>query len=220
MRENKQMARALLVCVAVAATAFGMAVQDKTNLDLPKGTAVSFPWVFENGTETARTTALESGNDILHKAGYASIPFEVAQASWTSHKLRVPSFGHLPSRTRLQTFGRSLKADKVIYGSVSWHTRSIWVNMGPKTISTATINVYVYDVKSGKVDFTRKSIEGRSDEVSNNYKLAADVFFTPLVTAVSGGPATPQEQRAVQIAMGLALHDWVLPPDVTRSSLR
>jgi hypothetical protein len=35
------------------------------------------------------------------------------------------------------------------------------------------------------------------------------VLLTPLVTVVSGGPKTPHEQRAVQIAVAKAFRDWV-----------
>jgi hypothetical protein len=98
---------------------------------------------------------------------------------------------------------------------VAWHTRSIWVNAGPKTISTATVSVYVFDVASGKVVYKKTGVAGRSDERSQVLKLALDVLVSPLVTVVSGGPATPQEQRAVQIALGAAYHDWVKP---TRAS--
>jgi len=47
--------------------------------------------------------------------------------------------------------------------------------------------------------------------VENVYKIAADILISPLVTVVSGGPATPREQRAVQIALGRAYHSWVKP---------
>jgi hypothetical protein len=173
--------------------------------------AVAYPWAFEKGNKTSRTMAVTTAEEILRKAGYSSIPGDVARSAWVSNKLPEPSYGRLPSRASLKAFGSYLHASKVIYGSISWHTRSIWVNAGPKTISTATADVYVYDVQSGKVVYTKKNVEGRSDEKSNGYKIAADILVTPLVTAVSGGPATPQEQRAVQIALGLAYHSWVRP---------
>ena len=44
-------------------------------------------------------------------------------------------------------------------------------------------------------------------------KAGADVLLTPLVTVVSGGPKTPHEQRAVQIAVAKALKDWVKPSE-------
>jgi hypothetical protein len=168
--------------------------------------AVAYPWAFENGTDTARATATRSVEEIAQKAGYASVPAQVAKDAWISSN---PTVGHLPSRAALKAFGTAVHAKKVLYGSVSWHTRSIWVNVGPKTISTATVSAYVLDVATGKVVFRSKKVLGRSDEKSNGYKLAADVLITPLVTSVSGGPATPQEERAVQIAIGTAYHSWV-----------
>jgi hypothetical protein len=126
-----------------------------------------------------------------------------------SGNLPQPSFGHMPSKASLEAFGMALHVKEVIYGSVSWHTRSIWVDLGPKTISTATVNAYVFDVDSDRVVFKVKGVQGRSDEKENGYKIAADILISPLVTAVSGGPATPREQRAVQIALGRAYHKWV-----------
>jgi hypothetical protein len=173
------------------------------------GMAVAFPWVFANGNVTSRTRAITTAGEIAQKAGYASVPLHVARNAWRSAHLPRPSFGHMPSPASLEAFGKSLHAKKVVYGSVTWNTRSIWVNLGPKTISTATVNAYVFDVASGKVAYRMKGVTGRSDEKSNGYKIAADVLISPLVTVVSGGPATPQEQRAVQIALGRAYHDWV-----------
>jgi hypothetical protein len=171
--------------------------------------AVAYPWVFDNGTSTSRTTAVSSADEIGQAADYASIPDDVAKAAWGADGLPTTRFGHMPSRASLETFGSALHAKVVIYGSVSWHTRSIWVNLGPKTISTATVNAYVFDVKTGKVIFRVKGMQGRSDEKSNGYKIAADIVLgTPLVTAVSGGPATPQEQRAVRIALDKAYQNW------------
>lgn len=108
----------------------------------------------------------------------------------------------------LKKFGKATGADVVLYGSIKWHTRSIWVNAGPKTISTATVTVYAYDVKSGKVTYKRSGLEGRSDEKTDGLKVAGAILISPLVTAVSGGPATPQEQRAAQIALARAYEAW------------
>lgn len=172
-----------------------------------KGIAVAYPWVFQDGTDTSRDTALKTASEILQKANYAPISTDAAKSAWGN--LPEPRFDKLPSKATLQKFGRATNARVVLYGSVSWHTRSIWVNTGPKTVSTATVSAYVYDVGSGKVVYRKAGVEGRSDEKENAYKIAADILVTPLVTVVSGGPKTPQEQRAVQIGLGRALHDWV-----------
>lgn len=181
--------------------------------------AVAYPWVFQKGNRTARTRAVSTAEEIARKADYASIPNDVAMATWSRLKLPTPSYGNLPSRATLSKFAKALHATKVVYGSVSWHTRSIWVNAGPKTISTATVSAYVYDLASNSVTYSRTGIKGRSDEKSNGYKIAAAILITPLVTAVSGGPATPQEQRAVQIALGNAYSPWV-NPTVTKDKVR
>ena len=118
-------------------------------------------------------------------------------------------FGHMPSKSTLEAFGKANHASVVLYGAASWHTRSIWVDTGPKTISTATVDAYVFDVASDKVVYRSKRVQGRSDEKENAYKIVADILITPLVTVVSGGPATPREQRAVQIALSRAYHVWV-----------
>ena len=205
MKLTTKHSKLILVCLAAIATiAPAMAQTTATN----KGVAVALPWVYSKGNDTARTLAVTSVEEIARKAQYSSIPGDVAQAAWEASKLPTPSYGHLPTRASLKAFGKAVKASKVLYGSISWHTRSIWVNLGPKTISTATIDAYVFDVASGKVVYQAKGVKGRSDEKSNGYKIAADILITPLVTAVSGGPATPQEQRAVQIGLALAYQAW------------
>ena len=184
--------------------------------DATKGTAVAYPWVFQNGNVTSKTFAVTTVEEIIGKAKYALIQQHQAEDAWRKANLPKPSFGRLPNRTTLAKYGKALHASKVLYGSVSWHTRSIWVNAGPKTISTALVNAYVYDVSTNKVSYFRIGISGRSDEKTIGYKLAADVLLTPLVTAASGGPATPREQRAVQIALSNAYHAWVFPARMSK----
>jgi hypothetical protein len=174
-----------------------------------KGTVVAYPWVFHDGNHTSRMMAITTAEEIGRKADYSSVPHDVARSDWRSGRFPRPSFGRLPSDDTLAAFGRSVHATTVLYGSVAWRTRSIWVGLGPKTISTATVDAYVFDVSSGRTIYTKLGVEGRSDEREDAWKVAADVLITPIVSAVSGGPATPREQRAVQIAMARAYHAWV-----------
>lgn len=176
-----------------------------------KGMAVAYPWAFSKGTKTARTTAIKTVEELIRRANYASVPGTTAASAWSATGYQMPVAGRMPTRAALKAYGAKTRANQILYGSVTWRTRSIWVNLGPKTISTATVNAYVYDVRQNKVVFRNRNVTGRSDEKSNGYKVAAAVLLTPVVTAVSGGPATPQEQRAVQIALGLAFRAWVTP---------
>lgn len=174
-----------------------------------KGTAVAYPWSFDKGNKTSQKTAMDTVDEVARKMGYATIPRDVAEAAWDKLELPTPTPHKEPSAKSLAKFGKQLNAALVIYGSVGWHTRSIWVGAGPKTISTATVNVHVFDVRTGKEVYKKAGVEGRSDEKENGLKVAASVLITPVITAVSGGPATPREQRAVQIALGNAFHGWV-----------
>jgi hypothetical protein len=202
-----------LFAISVAPTTSRAQVQTNNQVQTQvSGTAVAYPWAFENGTETARKSVYRSASEIARRANFSVVPHEVAHANWTVSDYRKPTIDSLISTATLQTFGQSLKANVVIYGSTSWHTRSIWVNAGPKTISTATVNVYVVDVATGATLYNRTKVEGRSDEKSNILKVAGAILFTPLVTGVSGGPAAPQEERASQIAMAKAFADWDLLP--------
>lgn len=197
-----------LVCI-LAVLIIGLIVAaDRTSQARVRGVAVAFPWVFTNGNATSQKTAMDTADAILSKAGYAPVPRDVARRAWAALKQPAPA-RNLPTKTQLQQFGKKAGAAVVLYGSVNWHTRSIWVGTGPKTISTATVSTYVMDVKSGARIYTKTGVKGRSDEKENTLKVIADVLITPLVTVVSGGPKTPQEQRAAQIAMARALHDWV-----------
>jgi hypothetical protein len=176
-----------------------------------KGMAVAYPWAFKKGTKTARNTAIKTVEELIRRANYASVPGTTAASAWSATGYQMPVVGRMPTRAALKAYGAKTRANQILYGSITWRTRSIWVNLGPKTISTATVNAYVYDVRQNKVVFRNRNVTGRSDEKSNGYKVAAAILLTPIVTAVSGGPATPQEQRAVQIALGLAFRAWVTP---------
>ena len=177
------LAGAVLVVPMLALAAIG---PKGTPAQIPnKGMAVAYPWVFDKGTHTSRMTAMSSAEEIGRKAEYALVSNDTAAEAWKSGGYPVPTFGHLPTRATLVAYGKQMKVSKVIYGSVAWHTRSVWVNAGPKTISTATVNTYVLDVATGKVVYRSRGVEGRSDERSTNLKIAAAVLFTPLVTAAA-----------------------------------
>jgi hypothetical protein len=216
--ELKNIHRHILINTLVTALAFAACATVEARPAVSKkkaqvrmiGTAVACPWIFEEGTDTARSSAMTTVEEILQKAGFKVVPRDIAVAAWDKGDYDVSTFSTMPSRADLRTFGRNVAASTLAYGTVEWHTRSIWVNAGPKTISTCTVSVAIMDVSSGRVTYKRSGVAGRSDERSNVWKLAADVLMTPLVTAVSGGPATPQEQRASQIALGLAYRPWVL----------
>ena len=178
-----------------------------------KGTAVSFPWLFANGNVTSRTMTNTVADEVLTRAGYSALSQESAAATWKSAGLAEPNPGVWPTAASLKKFGKAAKVDKVLYGKISWRTRSIWVNAGPKTISTASVTAYVFDVAMGRNVYSRTKVQARSDEKPSVNKVVEAILSTPLVST-TGDDSTSQEQRAVQLGLALAYRDWV------RTSLR
>lgn len=180
-----------------------------------RGSVVVYPVVYSrnSGGETSRKTGVRSVEEVLQKAGYTLISGTVAANTWRRLGLPLPLTDKPATLSNIVRFGKALKAHYVVTPVFDFHSRSIWVDLGPKTVSTATVDVVITDVVQNKTVYTREDVSARSDEKFDVVKAGADVLLTPLVTVVSGGPKTPHEQRAVQIAVAKALRDWVKPTE-------
>lgn len=200
---------AALVAVMIWASALPMAIAQERS----RGTVVVYPIVYsrDSGGETSRKTGVRSMEEVLQKAGYTLISSTVAANTWRRLGIALPSTDKPASLSDIVRFGKAIKARYVVTPVFDFHSRSIWVDLGPKTVSTATVDVVITDVEQNKTIYTREDVSARSDEKFDAVKAGADVLLTPLVTIVSGGPKTPHEQRAVQIAVAKALRDWVKP---------
>ncbi len=176
-----------------------------------KGTAVVYPIVFKrrSGTDGSHATALQAVREVLQKAGYTLISDTVASSTWKHLRIPYPATDSPPRRSEVVRFGKAVKAQYVVYPRFDFHSRSIWVNLGPRTVSTVTTDMTITDVTTGQIVYRKKGVQGRSDEKQQVAKIAAAVLISPLVSAVSGGPKTPQEQRAAQISVARALTPWL-----------
>jgi len=166
------------------------------------------PFEFTDGNVTSRTMVIDSVAKIFERNGYTVITQTDADSKYQSLSPAARMNRGLPMVEDLGRFAASVNATHLVYGRAEWHTRSIWVGTGPKTISTAHVDICFYNAKTGKTTYTRSG-EGRSDEKESLLKDIGDVLVTPLITVVSGGPATPREQRAAQIAIWRAMRPWV-----------
>jgi hypothetical protein len=171
------------------------------------------PFEFENGNRTSRTMVFDTIRHILEHHGFNVVAQDMSDRSYQGMNPPIAFRRGRPEPGDLLRFANSVGAHLVVCGRAKWDTRSIWVGTGPKTISTATVDVFVYNVRTGSLVLETRGIEGRSDERESALKDVADVLITPLVTVVSGGPATPREQRAVQIALGRAIRPWAIRHD-------
>lgn len=204
-----------LFAALVATTICGAAIPPANAQDRPRGNVAVYPVVYSrnSGSEASRRTGVRSVEEAMQKAGYSLISSRVAANAWRRLGYPLPS-GDSPARTDdIVRFGNAVKARYVVSPVFDFHSRSIWVDLGPKTVSTATVDVVITDVQSGKTVYSREDVSARSDEKFDLAKAGADLLITPLVTIVSGGPKTPHEQRAVQIAVARALHSWVRPQE-------
>ncbi len=174
----------------------------------PTMLAVSYPWVFEAGAPASRRTVHTASEEVLRNVGYQTIPSSIARAAWDKGRYQTPGYGHKPSDATLEAFGKALGAARVLCGSVSWNTRTVWSKGAPKRLSVATINAYVFDVPKNSMVFRVIQVQGRSDEKPNGAKLAAAVLISPLVKVSVDGAPTAAEERAAQIAVGYAYHSW------------
>ncbi len=176
-----------------------------------RGSVVVYPVIYSrnSGTKGSRATAVNTVGEVLQKAGYTLISDTVAANTWNRLRIPLPSTGGPSTLAEIVRFGRAMKAHYVVAPVFDFRSRSIWVDLGPRTVSTATVSIVITDIRNERVAFTKKNVRARSDEKFNTVKAVADVLLTPIVTVVSGGPKTPQEQRAVRIAVARALKDWV-----------
>ena len=199
------------VIAALAATIiWAAAVPAARAQETARGTAVVYPIRIRrnSGDPTSRQTGVTAVHEALEKAGFTLISDTVAANTWQRLGLPRPE-RFSPARTGdLVRFGKEVNANYVVAPTFYFHSRSIWVDLGPRTVSTAHVSVVIVDARTGNVVYSRKDIQGRSDEKFNVLEAGLDVLVTPLATVVSGGPKTPHEQRAVQIAVAKALREW------------
>jgi hypothetical protein len=201
-----------LAAMMLWAAALPMAVAQ----DRPLGSVVIYPIVFskDSGSPTSQKTGVNAVREVMQKAGYSLISSTVAANAWRKMGMTMPSTDSPANVTDLVRYGKSIHARYVVTPVFAFHSRSIWVDLGPRTVSTATVDIVITDVEQGKTVYDREDISARSDEKFEIVKAGLDLFLTPLVTVVSGGPKTPHEQRAVQIAVAKALREWVYPGQV------
>ena len=193
----------------IAVSAFLGSAATAFSQPMDRGSIVVYPTVFDqSGTKTSRASAETALNDILKKGGFKVLDSSVAARVWKAKGLRTPTTTRPPSTADLTELGKAIGVRYVVATTVSFHTRSIWVNLGPKTISTASFATSIIDSRTGKV-VHEADTEGRSDEKSDTLKVVGSLLVTPLVSAISGGPKTPHETRAAQIAAARALEKFV-----------
>lgn len=194
--------------------------------DTPETVAI-VPWVYEHGTPGARTTAKESLQTALTQSlffredSFQIIPEESVTLVWTSMGHDPGSEGtELPAPIELLRLGEKLGVHWVIAGHASWRTRSVWIGLGPKTKSECTVDMVIVDVRKKELSLDARMVKADNAAKDPPLKAATTVLLGLLsrnarllatlpLTALSGGPKTPREQSAVQLAIAKAMQPWL-----------
>lgn len=190
-------------------------------------TVAIMPWVFDKGTLAAQKTADTYIRDVFTKSlffredSYSIVPEDRVVTTWTQGlgcSLAEPR-KNLPTAKQLLKLGKKLGVDWVVSGRAVWHTRSIWIGLGPKTKSDCAVDMVIVDVKNSELSLDARNVIGDStakeDPLTAGLSVALGLvhvegqYLTLPITAVSGGPKTPREQSAVQIAIAKAIQPWL-----------
>lgn len=199
----------------------------ETCADAPETVAI-LPWIYENGTPGAQIAAKEFLETILKKSQFFRedrfqiIPEARVTLTWTKDMGHDPGSERteIPTPRELLKLGERLGVDWVITGHAFWHTRRVWIGLGPKTKAECTVDMVIVDVKNKELSLDARGVKMDSVPKENPLKAATTVLLgflgakgwfssTLLLTAVSGGPKTPREQSAVQSAIATIIQPWL-----------
>jgi hypothetical protein len=181
-------------------------------------TVAILPWSFKGGTDTAVKTAKDTIELFFDKAKYDRMPSLKVRSAWEDQ------LGHaavkeivkddeqpqdLPSAKDLLALGEKLHVDMVCAGRAKWHTKSVWIALGPKTKADCTVDLIMVDVKKREIATEAHDVKADDTRSESGLETAGAIFISMGITAFSGGPATPHQQKAAQHALGLAFEPWL-----------
>ena len=225
-----------LFSVSVASQAQSLRLAEKTSKQSTSESAAVIPWHFSNGTPTARKAAKQFLSDLMMKLRISEVSgTEVRQTLVADISGENPSGGvkkanipegytmlyadilkdeeeddTLTTPAQMLRVGKKLNVDWVIAGSADWHSRSIWIALGPKTKSTCTISFRVVDVKNKEVVLDVQNMQMDSTAKEDTLSTFGSLFVSSFFTILSGGPKTPHEIKAVQLGIVKSLEPWIV----------
>ena len=182
-------------------------------------TVAIVPWTLSKGTKTAEKTAKETVVALFTGAGKTVVPESVTSDFWVkefgsarethlySKKGEEPA--PMPTAQELLRLGKAMGVDFVTAGRAKWHTRSIWVGLGPKTKATCTVDLIIIDVNKAEVVLEAKNVSADSHKRETTAEIAATILINIGFTALSGGPKTPHQQKSARAAISEAMEPWL-----------
>lgn len=180
-------------------------------------TVAVLPFPMKDGTDTAVKTAQDLIAAMVEKAKLDPVSKVRVLSAWEelgNKPVREivkgdESYPDIPSPKQLLDLGQKLNVDYVITGRVKWHTKSVWVGTGPKTKADCTVDAVIVDVRKKEVALNQEGIKSDSTKRESGLETAGALFVSWGVTAFSGGPKTPHQQKAAANAIAAAFQPWL-----------
>lgn len=178
---------------------------------------VAIMWTFAENEKGTSEAGMKTADDLLRKlfeqkAGYEIVSNAVTRAAWRDLGFpEVPNTVEepgqlplLPDAKKVLELGKKAGADFVCVGTLTWHVKSIWVGLGPKTKANALVSMMIVDVSKAEVVLEVKDMNSDSTKAEKWYESAGALLLTWGITLFSGGPKTPHIQKAAVKAIGAA----------------
>lgn len=178
----------------------------------------AMPLVFQDGTDTAVKSATEMFNALIAAALCEPVKEEDVMNVWLrelrykDYETRIPARKYvpdLPAPKMLLALGQRLGVRFVIAGRVKWQTTSKWVSLGPKTKAYCSVDMIVIDVPQKSIIVEETGVLADSTRAEKGWETLGSLFVSMGFTALSGGPKTPHQERAAQLALTGSLADWI-----------
>jgi len=176
------------------------------------------PWAWIGGTDTAVKTGKDTINALFNGVNFEIVPEARTKTAWqdgmnmSAMKERLEekdSDPSLPTPKELLKLGKMMDVDFVCAGFARWHTKSVWIALGPKTKADCTVTMEIVDVKKEEVALDSKAVKSDDTRKESGLETAGALLLTAGITAFSGGPKTPHQQKSVSNAIALSMEPWL-----------
>jgi len=170
------------------------------------------------GTPSAVDTAQSALSKLLENEGYQAISQADVNTVWKREMgMSIPDTTagesdppvDYPKPKDALALGRRLHGDLVCVGRIRWHTKSVWVGLGPKTKAEAYVDCMLIDTHTHEVALEEKAVEADDTKVESGLETAGALLVSMYITVLSGGPKTPHQQKAAINAIALAFDPWL-----------
>jgi outer membrane lipoprotein-sorting protein len=208
------------------------------NLPELGATVALLPWSYRSGNNPALQSAREICNQLLLETGFnvflTKSPTGVmppAMPGSNASKQPESPFSHLldqgrallgqeagnqanslfvlPTLDQMTTIGGKTGTRYVLAGRAQWSRRNVWVGIAYRAKAICTVDVQILDTSTGRLVLDAKNVVGDSTENKSPFNTITSVIAMNPLPLMIPGSITPQQQRAVTVAIARAMEPWI-----------